>query len=83
MLACWFATSAIMLQQDLLGLSTVSRQILAPNSGHYINQDQPEVIEEAVKEMMFTSPSYKARICPQPYTQFGSGPGTSHLHPEE
>lgn len=65
MLAAWNK-----MQKDLLGLSTVSRRILAPGSGHYINQDQPEVIENAVKEMMFTSPSYKSRICPQPCMQF-------------
>lgn len=41
------------MQKDLLGLSSVSRQILVPNSSHYINQDQPKVIEDAVKEMIF------------------------------
>ncbi|PIF44941.1 pimeloyl-ACP methyl ester carboxylesterase [Chryseobacterium sp. 52] len=39
------------MQKDLLNLSTDSKQILVPGSGHYINQDQPMVIEEAVNEM--------------------------------
>ena len=41
------------MQKSLLSLSPDSKQILVANSGHYINQDQPGVIEEAVKEMLF------------------------------
>ncbi len=59
------------MQEDLLGLSPLSRQILAPNSGHYINQDQPEVIEDAVKDMIFKSTRYKKTMCPQPSMQLG------------
>lgn len=43
------------MQKDQLGLSAISRQILVPNSGHYINQDQPKAIEEAVKAMILTT----------------------------
>ncbi len=39
------------MQRDMLKLSTNSKQILVPNSSHYINQDQPKVIEDAVKNM--------------------------------
>lgn len=46
MLEAWTA-----MQKDLLRLSTDSRQITVPGSGHYINQDQPKIIEEAVNEM--------------------------------
>ena len=40
------------MQLDLLNLSTDSEQILVPNSGHYINEDQPQAIINAVKKMM-------------------------------
>jgi pimeloyl-ACP methyl ester carboxylesterase len=40
------------MQQDLLSLSTDSKQISVPNSGHYINQDQPEVVEKAINDIM-------------------------------
>lgn len=40
------------MQQDFLLLSTDSKQILVPNSGHYINQDQPKVIEAAINNMV-------------------------------
>jgi pimeloyl-ACP methyl ester carboxylesterase len=40
------------MQLDLLNLSTQSEQILVPNSGHYINEDQPEAIINAVKKMI-------------------------------
>ncbi|WP_333597238.1 alpha/beta hydrolase [Chryseobacterium flavum] len=39
------------MQKDLLLLSSDSKQILVPNSGHYMNQDQPKVIEDAINEM--------------------------------
>jgi pimeloyl-ACP methyl ester carboxylesterase len=39
------------MQQDLLKMSSDSRQIMAPESGHSINQDQPGIIEEAINEM--------------------------------
>lgn len=42
------------MQKDLLNLSTDSKQILASESGHYINQDQPKVIEEAINDMYKT-----------------------------
>lgn len=40
------------MQKDLLNLSTDSKQMVVPASGHYINQDQPEIIEDAVNEMV-------------------------------
>lgn len=40
------------MQKDLLNLSTDSKQIIAEKSGHYINQDQPEVIEKAINDMV-------------------------------
>ena len=40
------------MQKDFLLLSTDSKQILVPNSGHYINQEQPKVIETAINEMV-------------------------------
>lgn len=39
------------MQKDLLKLSSDSRQIIASGSGHYINQDQPKVIEDAINDM--------------------------------
>ena len=40
------------MQKDLLQLSTNSKHILVPNSSHYINQDKPEVIENAINDMI-------------------------------
>jgi len=40
------------MQKDLLKFSTNSKQIQVSNSSHYINQDQPNVIIEAVKNMI-------------------------------
>jgi len=40
------------MQKDFLKLSTDSEQILVPNSGHYINEDQPDAIIEAVQNMI-------------------------------
>ena len=40
------------MQKDFLLLSTESKQILVPKSGHYINQEQPQVIETAINDMV-------------------------------
>ncbi|MGQ7855296.1 alpha/beta hydrolase [Pedobacter sp. WC2501] len=40
------------MQKDFLLLSKKSKQILVPNSGHYINQEQPQVIETAINDMV-------------------------------
>jgi pimeloyl-ACP methyl ester carboxylesterase len=40
------------MQNDFLLLSTDSKQIFVANSGHYINQDQPKAIENAINEMV-------------------------------
>jgi pimeloyl-ACP methyl ester carboxylesterase len=40
------------MQKDFLLLSTESKQVLIPNSGHYINQEQPKVIETAINDMV-------------------------------
>ncbi|UUF12452.1 MULTISPECIES: alpha/beta fold hydrolase [Flavobacterium] len=48
-----------LMQKDFLLLSTNSKQILIPKSGHYVNQEQPKVIENAINDMI------KAIIVPQ------------------
>lgn len=40
------------MQKDFLLLSMESKQVLIPNSGHYINQEQPKVIETAINDMV-------------------------------
>jgi len=40
------------LQQDLLNLSTHSRQIIAEHSGHGVPQQQPTVIVQAIEDMV-------------------------------
>ncbi len=40
------------LQKDLLNLSTNSRHLIAHKSGHQIHIDEPELIVEAIKEML-------------------------------
>jgi len=47
-----FVDAKVEMQKDLLNLSTNSEQILVYNSSHYINEDRPEVIIEAVKNMI-------------------------------
>jgi pimeloyl-ACP methyl ester carboxylesterase len=39
-------------QSDLTKLSTNSRQVFADRSSHFINFDQPELISEAIREMI-------------------------------
>lgn len=39
------------LQEELLALSTNSKQMLAYESGHYVQLDQPEIIIEAIREL--------------------------------
>lgn len=46
MLNAWYE-----MQKNLLNLSTDSKQITAAGSGHYINQDQPKIIEDAINDM--------------------------------
>lgn len=40
------------MQKDFMLLSTDSKQVLISNSGHYINQEQPKVIENAINDMV-------------------------------
>lgn len=40
------------MQSDFLLLSTKSKQIFVPNSGHYINQEQPKAIENVINNMV-------------------------------
>ena len=47
-----FVDAKVNMQKDLLKLSTDSEQILVPNSSHYITEDQPKVIIEAIKNMI-------------------------------
>jgi pimeloyl-ACP methyl ester carboxylesterase len=39
-------------QKNLLNLSTHSKQVIAPNSGHYVQLQNPEVIIKAIKEYL-------------------------------
>jgi hypothetical protein len=40
------------LQRELVGLSSNGRQIIAQNSGHYIQLDEPNLVIEAVRELV-------------------------------
>lgn len=40
------------MQKDFLLLSSDSKQILVPNSGHYINQEQPKIIENVINDLV-------------------------------
>ena len=39
-------------QSDLMKLSTNSRQVFADRSSHFMNFDQPELIVEAIRQMI-------------------------------
>ena len=43
---------SILLQKDLLTLSSRSEQIIAKNSGHHIHIDEPEVVVSAIKKLI-------------------------------
>lgn len=45
--ATWHA-----LQSELVGLSSNGRQVVAQNSGHYIQLDEPNLVIEAVRELI-------------------------------
>ncbi|MFZ1683671.1 MAG: alpha/beta hydrolase [Candidatus Zixiibacteriota bacterium] len=51
-LATAFLTMWGELQEDLLRLSTRSKQVLATRSGHYVMLDQPDVVIDAIKELV-------------------------------
>jgi len=40
------------LQQDLVRLSTQGRQIMAGESTHNVHWDQPDLVSEAIREMV-------------------------------
>jgi pimeloyl-ACP methyl ester carboxylesterase len=40
------------LQVDLASLSTDSKHIVAANAGHYIHHDQPELVVEAILDLV-------------------------------
>lgn len=40
------------LQRELVGLSSNGRQVIAQNSGHYIQLDEPNLVIEAVRELI-------------------------------
>jgi pimeloyl-ACP methyl ester carboxylesterase len=40
------------MQRDLVGRSRRGRQIVAVKSGHFIQQDQPGLVVEAVREVL-------------------------------
>ena len=43
------------LQQDLVKLSTNSQHIIAEKSGHYIHHDQPELVVDAIRQVVMAS----------------------------
>lgn len=47
------------MQKDFLMLSLNSKQIIVTNSGHYINQEQPKIVEDAIVEMVDKATSRK------------------------
>jgi pimeloyl-ACP methyl ester carboxylesterase len=47
------------LQNEYLTLSTNSERIIAENSSHYIHHDQPELVIEAIKEMLLGNEYYQ------------------------
>ncbi|EEM14163.1 hypothetical protein bpmyx0001_49610 [Bacillus pseudomycoides DSM 12442] len=40
------------MQEELLNLSTNSSLVIAPNSGHYIQKDEPQYVINAVKKVL-------------------------------
>ena len=50
------------LQTDLLTLSTDSQQILAMESGHYVQVDQPEIVIAAIRELVERTENVALRI---------------------
>lgn len=43
------------LQRDLTGLSTRSVHLIAEKSGHMIPQDEPEIVVEAIRQIVETA----------------------------
>jgi hypothetical protein len=41
------------MQSDLLKLSTRSRQVFAKRSGHFVMLNEPEVVIEAIRELVY------------------------------
>lgn len=50
------------LQQDLLNLSSKSKQIFAKKSGHYVTLQQPELIYKEIKDIIEKQDSLKNKI---------------------
>lgn len=40
------------LQQELVSLSTQGKQVIAEKSGHYIQWDQPDLVIDAIREVV-------------------------------
>jgi hypothetical protein len=40
------------LQKELVGRSSRGKQIIAEKSGHYIQHDQPELVIDAIRQVM-------------------------------
>jgi hypothetical protein len=51
-LAKTFVTLWSPMQEDLLKLSTRSKHVLASGSGHFVMLSQPDVVVEAIKEVV-------------------------------
>ena len=69
-LAVW-----LRLQRDLAGLSTDSRQLLDPITEHYIQQDQPEIVIEALQRVV-TAVRQRSQLPPVREWRCGNGSGT-------
>ena len=50
------------LQQELVRLSSRGRQIIAEKSGHYIQRDQPELVIDAIRQVMEEAKSRANRM---------------------
>lgn len=47
-----YGAAWVELQQDLLGLSTIATHVVVKGSTHYIQKDKPEVVVEAVRQVV-------------------------------
>ena len=51
----WEQDRWLELQNELVGLSSNSRHIIAKESGHYIHHDQPDLVIDAIQELVEAS----------------------------
>lgn len=60
-LAPKFEQIRLELQQELVRRSSRGRQIIAEKSGHYIQRDQPELVVDAIREVIEEANSFRSR----------------------